>query len=74
MADLNGQVIGSASSLIVQLEPEYADHTWEEITGNGMMTTHNPQAIAFMEQIFPHTQSIGTNTLEKDCMTTGKKP
>jgi hypothetical protein len=42
VADLNGQVIGSASSLIVQLEPEYADHTWEEITGNGMMTTHNP--------------------------------
>lgn len=42
VADLDGQVIGSASSLIVQLEPEYADHTWKEITGNGMLTTHNP--------------------------------
>jgi ribosomal protein S18 acetylase RimI-like enzyme len=42
VADLNGQVIGSASSLVVQLEPEYVDHTWKEITGNGLLTTHNP--------------------------------
>lgn len=42
VADLNGHVIGSASSLVVQLEPEYVDHTWKEITGNGLLTTHNP--------------------------------
>jgi hypothetical protein len=42
VSDLDGQIIGSASSLIVRLEPEYADHTWEKITGNGMMTTHDP--------------------------------
>jgi len=42
VADLGGEIIGSASSLIVRLKPEYADHTWEQITGNGMMTTHDP--------------------------------
>jgi hypothetical protein len=42
VADLNGQVIGSASSLVVQLEPVYLDHTWKEVTGNGLLTTHNP--------------------------------
>jgi ribosomal protein S18 acetylase RimI-like enzyme len=42
VADLDGQIVGSASSLIVRLEPEYADHTSEQITGNGMMTTHDP--------------------------------
>ena len=43
VADLHGEIVGSASSLIVNLDPEYADHTWKEITANGMMTNHNPQ-------------------------------
>ena len=43
VADLHGEIVGSASSLIVHLDPEYADHTWKEITANGMMTNHNPQ-------------------------------
>jgi len=42
VADLHGEIVGSASSLIVRLNPEYADHTWKEITTNGMMTNHNP--------------------------------
>jgi ribosomal protein S18 acetylase RimI-like enzyme len=43
VADLHGKIVGSASSLIVHLDPEYADHTWKEITADGMMTNHNPQ-------------------------------
>ena len=43
VADLHGEIVGSASSLIVHLDPEYTDHTWKEITANGMMTNHNPQ-------------------------------
>ena len=43
VADLHGEIVGSVSSLIVHLDPEYADHTWKEITANGMMTNHNPQ-------------------------------
>jgi ribosomal protein S18 acetylase RimI-like enzyme len=38
----DGTVVGSASTLIVALNPEYADHTWKEITTDGMFTNHNP--------------------------------
>ena len=37
----DGTVVGSASTLVVSLNPEYAEHTWKEITGNGMFTNHN---------------------------------
>ncbi len=39
----DGFVVGSASTLIVSITPEYADHTWKEITANGMFTNHNPK-------------------------------
>lgn len=42
VAELDKKIVGSATSLIVQLNPTYADHTWESITGNGMLTTHFP--------------------------------
>jgi ribosomal protein S18 acetylase RimI-like enzyme len=38
----DGTVVGSASTLIVSLNPEYADHTWKDITADGLFTTHNP--------------------------------
>lgn len=37
----DGLIVGSASTLMVSLKPEYADHTWKEITANGMFTNHN---------------------------------
>lgn len=37
----DGTIVGSASTLIVTLNPIYADHTWIEITSNGMFTNHN---------------------------------
>ena len=40
VAELNGAIVGSATSLVVNLVPKYADHTWKEITGDGMLTTH----------------------------------
>jgi ribosomal protein S18 acetylase RimI-like enzyme len=38
----DGAVVGSASTLIVTLNPEYAEHTWKGITSDGMFTDHNP--------------------------------
>jgi ribosomal protein S18 acetylase RimI-like enzyme len=38
----DGTVAGSASTLVVTLDPEYAAHTWKEITADGMFTNHNP--------------------------------
>ena len=43
-AEVDGRIVGSASSLIVSLKPEHAEHTWYDITGEGLFTTHNPNA------------------------------
>jgi len=40
VAELENKIVGSATSLIVQLNPIYVDHTWKSITGDGMLTTH----------------------------------
>ncbi len=37
----DGTVVGSASTLIVSLNADYVDHTWKEITADGMFTNHN---------------------------------
>jgi len=37
----DGTIVGSASTLIVSLDPEYADHTWKEITVDGTFTNHD---------------------------------
>jgi ribosomal protein S18 acetylase RimI-like enzyme len=39
----DGTVVGSASTLIVSLNPEYAEHTWKDITADGLFTTHIPR-------------------------------
>jgi ribosomal protein S18 acetylase RimI-like enzyme len=38
----DGTVVGSVSTLIINLDPEYAEHTWKGITADGMFTNHNP--------------------------------
>jgi ribosomal protein S18 acetylase RimI-like enzyme len=43
VAEFEGTVIGSSSSLIVRLRPEHAEHTYNQITGAGMFTTHDPK-------------------------------
>ncbi len=42
VAEFEGVIIGSASSLVVRLVPEHAEHTYNQITGAGMFTTHDP--------------------------------
>jgi len=42
VAVLDGKVVGAASSLIVMWDDYGLDHTWREVTGNGMFDTHNP--------------------------------
>jgi hypothetical protein len=54
----DGTVVGSASSLIVTLNPKYAEHTWTEITGNGMFTNHNPNGDSLYELISRHIQNL----------------
>lgn len=42
LAEYNGRIVGSSSSLIVSLSPDYAEHTWDEMTGQGLFINHNP--------------------------------
>lgn len=41
VAELDGKIVGSATSLIVRLKSEYAEHNWNDVTGNGLLTTHD---------------------------------
>ena len=40
--EYEGQLIGSASSLIVDLDEFGDEHTWDEIAGDGYITNHDP--------------------------------
>ncbi|WP_078380446.1 GNAT family N-acetyltransferase [Sutcliffiella halmapala] len=40
--EVNGVVAGSMTGLLVEYDPLQPNHTWEEITDNGYIRTHNP--------------------------------
>lgn len=40
--EIEGEVVGSMTSLLVDFNDKHAQHTWEEITDNGYIRTHNP--------------------------------
>lgn len=42
-AEYGGKIIGSCSSLIIKLEPEYKEHTWKEACGDSFFANHNPK-------------------------------
>ena len=37
----DGTIVGSASTFIVSLNPQYAEHTWKDITADDLFTNHN---------------------------------
>ncbi|WP_191561481.1 GNAT family N-acetyltransferase [Metabacillus idriensis] len=40
--EINGEVAGSMTGLLVQFDPDHPEHTWEEITDNGYIRNHDP--------------------------------
>jgi ribosomal protein S18 acetylase RimI-like enzyme len=42
-AEYKGEIVGSCSSLIITLEPEYKEHTWLEACGDSLYKNHNPK-------------------------------
>ncbi|PLR68704.1 GNAT family N-acetyltransferase [Bacillus sp. UMB0893] len=40
--EINGEVAGSMTGLLVQFDPDHPEHTWEEITDNGYIRNHGP--------------------------------
>jgi ribosomal protein S18 acetylase RimI-like enzyme len=39
-AEIEGKIIGSSSSLVISLTPDYQEHTWKQATAFGMFTNH----------------------------------
>ncbi len=42
-AEYKEKIVGSCSSLIIKLEPEYKEHTWLEACGDSFYANHNPK-------------------------------
>jgi ribosomal protein S18 acetylase RimI-like enzyme len=42
-AEYNEKIVGSCSSLIINLEPEYKEHSWLEACGDSFYKNHNPK-------------------------------
>jgi GNAT superfamily N-acetyltransferase len=69
VAEYEGQIIGSVSSLIVKLEPEYKEHTWSEICGGPEFRNHNPKGDSLYGadvSTHPDYRRIGIATLLYD--------
>lgn len=44
--EVEGQMAGSITGLIVDFDPAHAEHNWEEMTDNGYIRNHDPQGNA----------------------------
>ncbi|MCM3724829.1 GNAT family N-acetyltransferase [Neobacillus cucumis] len=40
--EVNGEIAGSMTGLLVAFDDKHPDHNWEEITDNGYIRNHNP--------------------------------
>lgn len=40
--EVDGRIVGSSSTLMVSLRPNHAEHTWDDVTGQGLFTNHDP--------------------------------
>jgi GNAT superfamily N-acetyltransferase len=69
LAESDGRIVGSSSSLIVSLGSEYETHSWFEITGNGLFTNHNPHGDTLYGadiSTHPDFRSMGIGTMLYD--------
>ena len=41
VAEYKGKIVGSCSSLIIKLNPEYKEHTWKEACGDSFFKNHD---------------------------------
>lgn len=76
-AEVDGLIVGSATSLIVSLQSEYQNHSWSDIVGNS--TSHNGKGDSlYADDILTHPsyrrQGIGTalmNARKELCLKIG---
>lgn len=41
--EIDGEIVGSMTGLLIDFDPKHPDHTWEEITDNGYIRNHTPK-------------------------------
>ncbi|TVP40273.1 GNAT family N-acetyltransferase [Candidatus Nitrosocosmicus arcticus] len=60
------KIIGSSSSLIIKLPSEYEEHTFGQVTGNSLFTTHDPNGDSLYGadiSVHPDFRRLGIATL-----------
>lgn len=41
--EIDGEIAGSLTALLIDFDPAFPQHTWSKITGDGYITTHRPK-------------------------------
>lgn len=61
VAEINGELAGAASSLVVLWDEWQVEHTWKEITARGSFDTHNPEGrTLYGAEVFVHPHLRGS--------------
>ena len=61
IAEMDGQLVGAASSLIVFWDEWEVEHTWKEITARGSFKTHNSEGhTLYGAKVFVHPEIRGS--------------
>lgn len=61
VAELNGQLVGAASSLVILWDEWEVQHTWQGITARGSFDTHNPHGFTlYAAEVFVNPELRGT--------------
>lgn len=60
VAEVDGQLVGAASSLMILWDEWDVEHTWREITSRGSFDTHNPEGrTLYGAEVFVHPELRG---------------
>lgn len=60
VAEINGEIVGAASSLVVLWDEWEVEHTWRDITARGSFDTHNPDGrTLYAAEVFVHPHLRG---------------
>ena len=69
LAEIDGRIVGSSSSLVISLSSEYEGHDWFGITGNGLFSNHNASGDTLYGadlSTHPEFRNIGIGTMLYD--------
>lgn len=61
IAEIDGQLVGAASSLVVSWNEWAVQHTWQDITAHGSFDTHNPHGLTlYAAEVFVNPEMRGS--------------